>query len=237
MNFSNLLNTYPYTTELHAHSKPVSACGDFPPEQVVEFYKGAGATSLVLTNHLTPHHLEDGGTPSQIAEAYLNDYRAAKEAAGNDLNVILGVEIRFTESLNDYLVYGVEESDIERFVELVPHGIQNFYKKIKSDRNMIFHAHPLRSRMDPTPLGSVDGVESINMHPGHHAKPSLIFKYAKEHDLFVCGGSDFHHLGHHALCLMRTENELKTSFDVAAALKSKEAIFDCSGHIIIPYIY
>ena len=235
MDFSKILNEYSHTTELHAHSYPVSACGDFSPEDVVEFYKQANATSLVLTNHLNPHWTE--GTPRQRAQEYLSDYRRAKEYAKEDLNVILGVEIRFTENDNDYLIYGVEESEIELFISLIPYGIKNFYKEAKTDKNLIIQAHPLRKNMILAPLDSIDGIESMNMHPNHHAKPSVAFKYAKENDLIVTGGSDFHHKGHHALCLMRTEEEMRTSIDVAMALKTKKAIFDCSGHIIIPYIY
>ncbi len=235
MDFSRILTDYPYTTELHAHSFPASVCGDFSPAQVVEFYKNAGVTSLVLTNHLNDSFTE--GDISENAKRYLDDYHAAKQAAGNDLNVILGVEIRFSENSNDYLVYGIDESDMERLISLTPHGIENFYKEFKNESNVIIQAHPLRKNMVAAPLNSIDGIESMNMHPNHHAKPSFAFKYAKENNLLVSGGSDFHHQGHHALCLMRTETEMKNSFDIAKAIKSKEAIFDCSGHIIIPYIY
>ena len=235
MNFSDILQQYKYTTELHCHTSPVSACGDFSPEDTVDLYKEAGATSLVLTNHLNPLWME--GDPKARAEEYLSDYRRAKAHANEDINVILGVEIRFPESNNDYLVYGVDESDLERFISLIPFGIENFYKEVKNDKNVILQAHPFRKNMELAPVEFIDGIESMNMHPNHHAKPSVAFKYAKENGLIVSGGSDFHHKGHHALCLMRTEKEMKTSFDVAEALKSKSAIFDCSGHIIIPYIY
>ena len=173
----------------------------------------------------------------ELPDSAVVGYKGEKEAAGNALNVILGVEIRFTENSNDYLVYGVTEDEIEFFISLIPHGIENFYKEAKNENNLIIQAHPLRKNMILAPIGSIDGIESMNMHPNHHAKPSVAFKYARDNDLIVSGGSDFHHNGHHALCLMRTEHEMKTSFDVAKALKEKIAIFDCSGHIIIPYIY
>lgn len=231
MNFSDILTSYQYTTELHAHSYPVSACGECSPAEVVGFYKDAGVRSLVITNHLNPLWI-DGS-----ADEYLADYRAAKEVAGDDINVILGVEIRFPENNNDYLVYGVCEDDVKHFIDLLPYDIENFYKEVKNDRNLILQAHPFRKGMELAPLSAIDGIESMNMHPSHHAKPSIAFRYAKKNGLIVSGGSDFHHRGDHALCLMRTENEIKDSFDVAAALRSKKAIFDCSGHIIIPYVY
>lgn len=235
MNFSEILNSYKYTTELHAHCFPSSPCGDFSPEEVVGFYKEAGVTSLVLTNHLTPQLIE--GDPKECAKRYLADYHAAKVAAGEDINLILGVEIRFTEANNDYLIYGVCEEDMEDIIRSVPYGLESFYKNVKRERMIIFQAHPFRKNMTLAPTQFIDGIESINMHPGHHAKPSIAFKYAKENNLTVSGGSDFHHEGHHALCLMRTEKEMKDSYDVAEALKNRKAIFDCSGHIIVPYIY
>ena len=231
MSFSDILNKYRYTTELHAHTYPVSACSDVPPSEAVESYVNAGVTSLTVTNHLNPLWIKS------TAEEYLSDYYAACEAANGRINVILGVEIRFPENDNDYLIYGVDDNDISHFISLLPYGIENFYKEAKTDRNLILQAHPFRKGMVPAPLSAIDGIESMNMHPSHHAKPSIAFKYAKEHGLTVSGGSDFHHRGQHALCLMRTENEIKDSFALAAALKLRSAIFDCSGHMIIPYLY
>ena len=231
MNFSEILKDYSYTTELHAHSFPVSGCGDFPADEVVKFYKEAGTTSLVLTNHLGPFNYTEG------ADFYLSDYYKARDASGNDINVILGVEMRFTENSNDYLVYGVSEEDIPRFIELVPHGIENFYKEVKSERNVIIQAHPFRKGVTLAPLDSIDGIESFNIHPGHNSRVGIGARYAKLKDLLVTGGTDFHHEGHQALCLMRSKEEMKNSYDVAEAIKSRNVIFDCSGHIVIPYIY
>ena len=49
---------------------------------------------------------------------YLEDYHLAKETAGKDLNVILGIEIRFDGSWNDYLVFGIDEDELEFYAEL-----------------------------------------------------------------------------------------------------------------------
>ena len=231
MNFSHLLSDYPFTTELHAHSNPVSACGDFPADKVVEFYAKEGVNSLVITNHLTPNNCNEG------VEYYLEDYRRAKEAAGSSINVILGAELRFSENNNDYLIYGVSENDIAKFIELIPYGIENFYKEAKTDKNLIIQAHPFRNGIELAPLGSIDGIESFNMHPSHNGRLAVAARYARENNLTVTAGSDFHHKNHQALGLIRTKTELKDSYDVAAAIKSRDILFDCSGHIVIPYLY
>ena len=231
MDFSQILKSYPYTTELHAHSFPVSSCGDFTAEEVVKVYAAAGVSSLVLTNHLTPGNCGEG------IDYYLSDYRKAVDAAKGKINIILGVELRFTENNNDYLIYGVCEDDIARFIELIPYGIENFYKEAKTDRNVIIQAHPFRKGIELAPDHAVDGIESFNMHPNHNSRVSIGSRYAKLSGGLVTCGSDFHHPGQHALALMRTEKEMKDSYDVAEAIRSKNVVYDCSGHIVIPYLY
>ena len=97
---------YRYKTEIHAHTKPVSACSFITPEMLVESDIDAGAHGVTITNHLNPKWIE--GDRTELAEKYTADYYAAKGVAeGRDLDVIFGVEIRFPENDNDYLVYGV----------------------------------------------------------------------------------------------------------------------------------
>lgn len=236
MDFKKILSQYPYTVELHAHTNPASACGDFPANEVVDFYRAAGVNSLVITNHFNSELVTYGNVKENVRK-YLADYRLAKEVAKNDINVILGVEIRFDEANNDYLIFGITEDELEFYAELTPYGIENFYKEAKNERNVIIQAHPFRKGITLAPIDSIDGIEAYNLHPNHNQRNALSIKHAKNHDLLITGGSDFHHVGHHALCLMRTKNELKNSFDVADAIKSRDVIFDCFGSIILPYIY
>jgi predicted metal-dependent phosphoesterase TrpH len=151
------------------------------------------------------------------------------------VNVILAVEICFYENRNDYLVYGVEENEIDKMIKLVPHGIERFYKEIKNDRNVILQAHPFRKGMVLAPLGSIDGIESFNLHSSHNSKIGMAARYARENGLLVTGGSDFHHKEHEAVIFARSKEKLCNSFDVAKLIKSKDYLFDISGSIIFPY--
>ena len=235
MNFKDILKDYPYTAELHAHTNPASFCGDFPANEAVDFYRAAGVNTLAITNHFNSD-LTIGDTKENIKK-YLEDYHLAKESANDDINVILGIEIRFDGSNNDYLVFGIEEDELLLYAELTPYGIENFYKNAKNDRNVIIQAHPFRNGVTRAPVDSIDGIEAYNLHPNHNQRNALSTMHAKKNNLLVTGGSDFHHVTHHALCLMRTKTELKSSFDVADAIKSKDVVFDSNGSIIIPYIY
>ena len=237
MNFKNIIDEYAYKTELHAHTSPVSKCGKFPAPEVVKTYIGAGCDTLTITNHLTEKHMIDRST-EELAEFYLSDYYKACEAAKDtNMNIALGVEIRFTGTVNDYLVYGVCPDDIEKMIPLVMTDIATFYREFKNDKNVILHAHPFRKNMEPTPIGHVDGIETFNTHPGHNSAIALATKFARKHDFLVSGGSDFHEEGRHATCLMRTKQKLCDSYDIAQAIKSKDIVFDMSGHIVIPYLY
>lgn len=234
MNIKDVINEYKYTSELHAHTNPVSKCSEFAPEAVVKTYADAGVDSIVITNHMSPLYFGKGG---RDAEFYLDDYHRAK-AAGEALgiNVILGVEICFEEVYSDYLVYGISENDIEKMISYVPRNIAEFYRDLKNDKNVILQAHPFRSRSIPS-AEHIDGIESFNLHPGHNSGPGFSTKFAKENGLLVCAGSDYHHPGHEALCLVRSKYPLRDSYDVAELIKSKDLLFDLSGHIVFPYGY
>ena len=232
--YSSLIQTYPYRTDLHVHTFPISSCAYVPAAEAVRRYRDAGCDAIVITNHLYPQKWSQGD-PAELAALYLSDYEAAKKAAGNDMTVILGVEMRFPENANDYLVYGVCPEDIEYFVTLVPHGIDNFYKKAKNDRNVILQAHPFRKEMVLAPIDSIDGIEVFNMHTRHNSAVARAASYAREHQMLVCGGSDFHYLNDEALCVVRTADKLRDSYDVADMIKSKNFLFDLSGNLILPY--
>ena len=238
MDFRKILEEYPYKTELHAHTNPGSNCGKLPADFDARLYAKLGCHTLTITNHMDPDKYKRFPNPRDLAEFYLSDYYKAKEAAkGTDLEIALGVEIRFLDTINDYLVYGISPEDIEEIATYLPRGIEEFYKGFKNDKNVIIHAHPFRNSMEPTPLGFVDGIESLNLHPSPNSRVGIATRFARENDLLVTVGSDFHDPDRMAMGLMRTKSHLRDSFDVAEALKSRDVVFDMSGHIIIPYLY
>lgn len=229
INYKEISNQYKYKTELHAHTSPVSTCSEVSPEEIVSLYRSIGCNTLTVTNHLNPLW-----TPDRTDE-YLSGYYDTKAAAdGTELNVVLGVEIRFTENDNDYLVYGVRPDEIDKMIRLIPYGIADFYKEIKNQSNLILQAHPFRRGMVLASLDTVDGIETLNMHPHHNSRVAIACQYARENKLVVSGGTDFHHVGHQGMCLCRTENRIEDSFDIPKILKSQDYLFDIGGALVIP---
>lgn len=238
MDFKKIKEEYRYTTELHSHTNPASDCGKLTPELNVRLYANLGCSTLTITNHLSNFRLGKFPTDAELAEFYVADYYRAKKAAeGTSLNVALGVELRFLNDYNDYLFYGFEPSDVEKMIYYLNKDVQSFYRDFKNSKNVLIHAHPFRNNMHPTPLGYVDGIEAFNMHPGANSRIGIATRFAAENDLLVTAGSDYHDPGRHALVLMRTKHELRDSFDVADAIKSRDVLFDMSGNIIIPYLW
>jgi predicted metal-dependent phosphoesterase TrpH len=230
MDIKNIVNEYKYKTELHVHTSPVSACAHVEVEDIMRAYASKGADSVVITNHINLRTTEKG------SEFYLSDYyRACEVGETLGLNVILGVEIVFVENRNDYLVYGVEPHEIEKMIPYVKKGIEAFYKDFKNERNVILHAHPFRDHMSPTPLDFVDGIETYNLHMRHNSRIGAACAFAREHDLLVSGGSDFHDAGDEATIFARSKTKMRNSFDVAELIKSKDLLFDIGGSIVFPY--
>lgn len=230
MNFNDIAKEYAYMTELHAHTSPVSGCADFSPEDVMATYAAAGVHSVVITNHLTPDWI------GKSADEYLDDFYRAKRAGESlGVNAILGVEIRFTENNNDYLVFGVKDSDISAMVEYLESGIHVFYSEFKREDNLIIQAHPFRKHIVEIAPDDVDGYETFNLHPGHNSGVGFSSKLARETGKLATCGTDYHHRGHERMALLRTKNELCDSFDVARAIGSKDYLFDIWGHLVYPY--
>lgn len=230
------LKKYKYKYDLHVHTSPVSTCADLSPEQTVKLYAEAGFSGFVLTNHFNLGVMGTHTVKKDFAEYYLNDYYKAKEAGKKEgLDISLGMEIRFPENTNDYLVYGISEDDVYRAAEYLESDYKTFYREFKSEHNIIIQAHPLRNSCVLCDLDYVDGIEVFNMHPNHNSRISLAAKLVKENSrLLITGGTDFHHDGHQGLCAVCTGKRLKTSYDVADIISSGDFIFDLSGNKIIP---
>ena len=231
MDIREIANKYRYKTELHLHTFPVSSCSDIRADEAIEIYAAAGVNSVVVTNHLG-----SWVRTAYSAEEYLSDYLLAKEAGErNGVNVILGAELRFDGTYNDYLIYGIDEKDIETLAYYTSADIETFYREFKNERNLIIQAHPFRNGMERVPSEFLDGIEAFNLHPNHNSRIGLAARYARDERLLVTCGSDFHHKNQEALALVRSKEPVRDSFEVAALIKNRDMLFDFSGNLVFPY--
>lgn len=235
------LSEYKYRIEGHAHTSPVSPCGKKTPEETLEAYASIGFDAVTLTNHFIPSL--HPSTASEYAKHFESDYLAAR-AAGERLGVevLFGMELRFCEipgDCNDYLYYGVDPSEAEEIYYYYERGLEAFYKeyRLRHERSLLIQAHPFRKNITRADLRFIDGIETFNMHPGHNSAIGFAAAYAREHDLIVTAGTDYHHEGHHGLCAVRTKTLPRDSFEYAEILRSRDYLFDLSGSIVVPYGY
>ncbi len=228
-----MFEEYKYKTELHAHTSPVSGCSHILPEHLVDTYVQRGFTSIAITNHFM-YDKNKSTDPAKKIEYYLNDYYKAKKYAEKyGLNIILGCEARVSENENDYLIYGIRDEDLYKIEAVLDNDIIGFYKAVKNDTNMIFQAHPFRDGMVRADLSSIDGIEAFNLHPTHNSRVGVAARYAREHNLQIICGSDYHDEGCDALCSILTKEEIKDSIQLADILKKKEYIIEISGYKLL----
>ncbi len=229
------LKKYKYKYDLHVHTSPVSTCADFSPKDTVDFYRECGFSGFVLTNHFNEGVMHEYKTKEAFAAYYLNDFKEAKEyGEKHGFDVIFGMEIRFPENTNDYLVYGITEDDVYSAFDYIFKDYKTFYAEFKNDKNVIVQAHPFRNSATLADLSYLDGIEVFNMHPGHNSRIALAAKLKKENPrLLVTGGTDFHHMGSQGLCAACFKKKIKDSLQIADIIKSRDFIFDVLGNKIL----
>ncbi len=228
-----LLKTYPYRIELHAHTNPVSGCSEMPPAEMVKRCKDAGAHGVVVTNHACPW-ARDERDHDQWVSYYLNDFHEATEAGKNlGIQVFLGMEIRFPETPNDYLVYGVDETMVDRAYDYLNKSLHDFYTDFHGDNCLILQAHPFRNGMERIDPADVDGYEVFNFHPGHNSRVSVAADYYATHGGVATGGTDFHHRGHEGQVFACFKELPRTNNDLVRLLREGDYIFVAGNSVLL----
>lgn len=184
-----------YKYEIHCHTSEVSSCGKVKAEDVVRTHHNAGFTGIAITDHYYKGFFDNLGDMDwkEKIDKYLEGYRAAKKAAeplGMDL--ILGMELRFAENNNDYLVYGITEELLYNNPMLYEMTPETFSEFVKEHDLVIYQAHPSRKGMVRTDPKYLTGVEVVNGNARHNSRNDRSLEFAVENSLRQCKGSDFH---------------------------------------------
>lgn len=182
--------------ETHFHTAEVSPCGKVPAAEGVHRYHAAGYDGIVVTDHYTEGFF--GGLPEESSwrdklDRYLAGWRTAREAGeALGMTVLLGMELRFAGSFNDYLVYGVTPGLLEEYPALYTLSPESFSRLAKDNGLWWAQAHPFRPGLTRSPASCLDGLEVFNGNPRHDSHNDLAAAYAAEHGLTAIVGSDYH---------------------------------------------
>lgn len=216
-----------FKTELHLHSAEVSHCGKVYSPDIVKKYKEAGYDTVVLTNHMSKYTFRsknegawDGMTWDEKVTFFISGYKKLKEAAGDELNVILGMELRFYKSPNDFLVYGVTEEFLRKSGDIMDTTLKELKPILEENGMLIYQAHPFRNGMEITKPELLDGIEVFNGHCNHDSRNNIARLWAERFDLKKTSGSDFHHDYQKPAGGILTDMEIKDNETLLEVLKN-----------------
>lgn len=181
-----------YLTELHAHTKESSPCSHISASQLVRTYKELGYTTIAITDHYTDKLLTCEN-PEIVVDQFLEGYNIAL-ATGKKIgvNVLLGMEIRFTTEKEDYLVYGITREFLLDNYDICKKNIVELKKQLEESSISYFisQAHPGRSICRyPTCL---NGIEVFNAMNQDEKMNTIADNYRSEYNLIPTSGTDCH---------------------------------------------
>jgi len=180
--------------EPHTHTAESSACSILPARELVEGYHAAGFNGIAITDHLYKYLVTSHKNQWGLCIDYLlRGYKEAKKW-GDELGiaVILGMEIRFTDCPNDYLVYGFDENFLRETPNLCSLGLKKFFRRFRKEL-LIIHAHPYRYGNEAVYTEYIHGIEVYNGNPRHsNYNKKARALYAAQPKLCPINASDVH---------------------------------------------
>ena len=213
--------------DTHVHTSETSQCGKIDARTLVRLYKEAGYHGLVITDHyyrgffqtLSAHNWKD-----KINE-YLRGYFAAlDEGKKIGIKILLGMEIRFDEHPNDYLVYGFDIDFLYKHKKLYTMSLKNFKNFIEGSPMLIYQAHPFRITVEPADPQYLHGVEVNNGNPRRDSHNDKVHAFAAKYGLKMLSGSDFHRTEDLARGGIAIPNSPTTSVELVNLLSVEENV-------------
>ena len=219
-----------FKTELHAHTSEVSPCGHVTAPEVAERFIAEGYSSLVITNHYCDYVIDTlKGSWQEKMDYYVYPYHLMKEYAGDRLNVILGCELRFEGSINDYLIYGITEEFLRANPDLHKMSLRTFADLAHENGILVVQAHPFRNGMTVVNPALLDGMETFNGTPSYDGRNPVADAWAQQYGLIRTSGSDFHNPDQRGYGGILTSAAIRTGEELVSVLKSGNYILHREG--------
>lgn len=211
--------------DTHTHSSGVSRCSRVTPKELIDQKIEQGYDGIVLTNHCQPWYYP-AEEHKQYVESVIAEYRAAK-AYGDKVGfrVLLGVEVTILNpAAYDMLIYGVTEEMLRASSCLYQMTQKELFDFCNKYGALLVHAHPLRLSFEGKKEGIanpayIHGTE-INCTPKDLVLKDELLQVAKENELLVTCGTDYHAPDRTFRGGMYVPDTVYTSTDFAEYLKS-----------------
>ncbi|MBR7142402.1 MAG: PHP domain-containing protein [Clostridia bacterium] len=213
-----------YKCDPHVHTKESSICGLLPAAEMARLYKEAGYTTIFITDHFNWYCGE--GKPDFTLKEYVEQtslgYTLAKEEGDKiGLRVLWAPEIKFRESFNHFLVYGIRPEDLWQKEDLFEMTTAEFYLYAKEKGGYVVQGHPFRDEICYPMPHAADAFEVYNSHPRHRNHNEEALAASVEYGKPCTAGSDAHRLGDIGLSGILTDTEIKTVQDYINAVKTQ----------------
>ena len=161
--------------------------------------------------------------PQKYVDFYTSGYRAAKKAAGGGFTVLLGMELRFYATANDYLVYGIDEEFLKQNGNLMALYPRRFHALAQKNDLIFIQAHPFRAGMIRSIPSHLDGCEIANGKDIGTDANEKAARWAEQNQFSIrTGGSDFHKPKDLATGGILTDRKILTNRDLKQILRSGE---------------
>ena len=212
--------------ELHAHTAECDRVAQHSGAEMVRLYADAGYSGMVITDHyfsLFYEWFKDEFCPSDhksIIDRYLRGYHSARnEAERIGFSLLCGAEVRFDNTPNDYLIYGLEEDDLYTLPLL--NRLKNLREllAVLPDRAVVVQAHPFRDNMTVVSPDLLFGVEAHNGRTSPF-RNKMARDYAEHYGKVMTSGSDFHKMKDLAKGGIATPRTVTCSAELVELLKS-----------------
>ena len=223
-----------FKIETHIHTAEVSACSRIKAKEMVKKYHAAGYSTIFITDHFQENSLDVlGDLPwNEKMTVFLSGYYRAKfEGDKLGITVLPGAEMKFADSKNHYLVYGITKEFLDTYPNIHEKTLPEFSKIAKENGIFVVQAHPHRDgACFPTPE-YVDAIEVYNSNPRHDDHSELSEALVKELGIPVTVGSDAHRDEDVAGAALVSEKEIKTVEEFILAVRSGALKIEKTPHI------
>ena len=186
----------PYLYETHLHTCLASACGKSTGKEHVHFYKDAGFTGIIMTDHFFGGNTAiDRTLPwEERIDLFWRGYEDAKEEGDKvGLDVFFGLEQNYTG--DEYLIYGLTREYMKAHPEMEHWTRRQQLEAVHRAGGCVIQAHPFRIRgyMDKIQVGTLfcDGIEAANCG-NQPLDDARAYKMGKAENLVMTAGSDNH---------------------------------------------
>lgn len=211
-----------YKYELHCHTSDVSLCASSSAEEAIKFYKEKGYDGIVITDHYSPQtFLHLSLFPHKHIKRFVKGYERARAAAGDDFTVLLGCEVRFFFTIDDFLIYGITEDFLKNSGNLMILYLKRLFRLCDEKGLLLLEAHPfreLRFRHNPKYLHGCEVFNGKDKGKPANIKARL---WAKKNGFsVVTSGGDFHKASDTVPGGIITDKPIRTNEELLEVLKS-----------------